>query len=575
MTFKPNQIPGVDCCITCGETKELSRIPMAPEGSDLYCKKHFNEVIAWGKKSRMKKEPAPQESPRQTAILDKRFQKNTLLKDIFLELDKDHKLDNKEKLALFIIRASAELPRSEDHCTAAIKGDSSTGKDNIIKTVLKHYPPEDNLFLTRGTQSALEEEAKRVKCVAFSEINKHREDGANKDITEFFKQLCEGGVDVVRRDMVHKEDIRHITTPQKTLFYGTTETESDDELETRFIIIPVKGSLEKNQIVVQATLDQAARPRPLKNAESWIVQSIRALDHKKDVLIPYAPGLTKVFDLGKERVKRDVKRLLSLTKAITWLHQQQRMTVEEAGEEYLVADPTDFQTALELFREFMNATYEGFDHRYSTILEAIHKHEGKDDGIIISANFPDKYYGWAVREEVWRESGINRNTFKDRVAWLRNEGYVESFFDRAISSQIGLLKVGAEVGGRWVVGRWDNNDTHSATTHHPPTTPTDIYKERIFEPINLDFLAERRHILALAPTCTPPRWNDPGIRDKEGGLRDEDILKIIMLWKKQKGNFIPIETLAKYPIHDFDSWLEKQLREGVIFKPRPDVVGVL
>lgn len=386
------------------------------------------------------------ELPKPEGKLDQRFLSPDLLVEIWKRLDQRHKLDHKEKVALFIIRLTAELPNEKDHCSAALKGDSSSGKDNAIHTILSEFPAEESFFLTRGTQSALEEEAARVKCIAFSEINKHREDGANAELTEFFKQLSEGGVNVIRRDQ-NTHEIVNIRTGQKTLLYGTTEVETDEELATRYVVLPIRGGEEKNRIVVASTLDNAAIPTKQDHDESWIASSIRTLRHDVDVLLPFAPALKEgVFDLTKERIKRDVKRLLSLTKAVAWLYQQQRVMVKHHDREYILAEPTDFLITLQLFEDFFNSSYEGFDPRFQPILEAIKELSGTDAEELRQKGFNEPYLSWAIRQNVWKKTGLNSETFTKRLKWLANNGYVERYYDKQVNGKISLLQVGIRVG---------------------------------------------------------------------------------------------------------------------------------
>jgi hypothetical protein len=378
--------------------------------------------------------------------VDKRFYDVDLLEQIHKELDIEHKLDHKEKLALFIIRVTAELNTPSDRVSCALKGDSSAGKDNIFKTVLKLFPDIDNFILTRGTQSALEEEANYVKCIAFSEINANRENGANADLTEVFKQLSEGGTSVLKRDQ-NTHEVIHLNTEQKTLIYATTETETDEELTTRYVVIPVRGFKIKNKIVVDSNLDKVSSPEKYvesSNRKNWISESISALDHDLEVIIPYSPLLKEkiedidgnekyLFDFSKERIKRDAKRLISLTKAIAWLHQKQRTIKTVKGKKFLYSEPSDFLVAIQLFAEFFNLTYYGMDHRLEKCLKKIYEMEGKHDSDIIQFGYDSKYYGWILRNKLMEELGIQSiTTIKKYVSELKDLQQIETFYDGSI-----------------------------------------------------------------------------------------------------------------------------------------------
>jgi hypothetical protein len=115
------------------------------------------------------------------ARIDQRFESPELLKHIHAELDKRHKLDHKEKLAVFIVAISGYLRDSRDHCSCALKGNSSSGKDNVMDTVLAHIPKEDWIKVTRATMATLEEDVINKIIVAFSEINKNRRNELTKN----------------------------------------------------------------------------------------------------------------------------------------------------------------------------------------------------------------------------------------------------------------------------------------------------------------------------------------------------------------------------------------------------------
>jgi len=374
--------------------------------------------------------------------LDPRFKNEDLLVHIRDELDKDHKLDEKEKLALFIVGVSGFLPTHKNHVSVAIKGDSSSGKDNLMDTVLKHLPRESALKVTRATRSMIEARINTLKVLALSELNKER-DGANADLTETYKALAEGGGVIWKRDPITSEELE-IKTEQKTIFYATTETYSDEELETRYVVIPVSGSREKNETVIRDALEKATRPQLSENAvESWIAESIRALKPLQ-VVIPYAELILEPFkdekgrerralDLVKERSKRDAKRLLSLTQAVAWLHQEQRTIQEINGFECIIAEPCDFLAAFYLFEGFFELTYSGLDHRMLRLIEAIRSSEGKHADEISKLGFDVDKADWVLRHIIQHELNIqSTNTIKARTDALRDMDLIATYYDAKI-----------------------------------------------------------------------------------------------------------------------------------------------
>lgn len=386
------------------------------------------------------------------AHIDARFFDPELLKHIHAELDKKHKLDHREKMAIFIVAATGYLRDARDHCSCALKGNSSAGKDNVIDTVLDHYPADDWIKVTRATTATLEDDIINKKIVAFSEINKNREFGANAEIVEAFKQLAEGGTSTLKKDAKtgFKTAIR-TEQKQKTLLYGTTETESDEELETRYVITPVKGYREKNRVVVVDVLKKAKDEdyylEKNNQEDSWIAVSISLLDPEVQAIIPFSEMLgekidgKEIFDTRKDRVKRDVKRILSLTRAIAWLHQLQRKRKSRDNMTFVYAEPSDFLNALRIFADFINLTYSGVDHRLLGLLEYAEKHRGYFVEEIKNLGFQERYHDWILRHEAQKALKIGTvNTIKNWINKLKNLNKVDTHYDRYVSQKTFLFR---------------------------------------------------------------------------------------------------------------------------------------
>lgn len=417
------------------------------------------EAKAYSKEVKKSKKPLNISEEEQQEIEEK-LKNPELIKFIWEELDKTHKLDHKEKLAVFLIRLTAELKNPEDRCSVALKGNSSAGKDNIIRSVLNIFPKEDSFLLTRGTQSALEEESQKVKAIAFSEMNANREDGANKDLTEFFKQLSEGGVKIIKRDKQTNEVIT-LESEQKTLMYGTTEAKSDDELETRYVIIPIRSDEEKNRIVVQSYLKSLSDIKKITDKkQSWVINAIKLLKKDYEIMIPYAEALegeykTKtgikesLFDMKKDRIKRDIKRLFNITKAITLLYQLQRKTFkdEETEQEILISQPEDFKLAFMIMNEFMEDTYLGLDFREKQVYDKIREQQGKQDDQILSYGYSNNYYGWVLRHKIQELLGIeSKNTIKSYLKTLKDRQLIEEHYEQNIPRGVLLKHTGGQQG---------------------------------------------------------------------------------------------------------------------------------
>lgn len=435
--------------------------------------------------------------------IDTRFKEENLLEHIWRELDKTHKLDHKQKLVLFLVAVSAELPNAKQRVSAALKGDSSSGKDNLVDSVFAHFPKRDTIKWTSATPAAFRDAVLRGKRFALSEVNKDRE-GANYQLTEKLKQLAEGGIKDTLKEQIGKKWVNvDIESPQKTVVYSTTESAIDDELHTRFIVLPVYSSVEKNKVVVKDTLLKFSSPHEqiASKKRSWIAESIASLDSDLYVYIPFLTLFTEpiqdengketfLFDLRKERVKRDVKRLIALTCAVTWLHQHQRHKEFVEGQMFALAEPSDFLTALTLCAEFFDLSYSGLDHRVQKTLDLIKKHEGKQASEISKWGYSIEYADWVLRNTVQEELGVTLNTIKEHIKTLEQYGLVQTFYSEdtrrvilstknsPINSPINDLSIPVSVKvidrllTGWLTGK----------------KQVEIYKDKEIKPIRLSFL---------------------------------------------------------------------------------------
>lgn len=434
--------------------------------------------------------------------IDLRFYEEDLLIHISKELDKDHVDDDREKLGTFIVGASSKLPNPKDHVSCAHKGDSSSGKSNVEFSVAKHFPKEKLGIATRITQSEMEDRIQEWDILIITEINKNRE-GANTEITETFKQIMEDGIKIFKKNNITGES-REINVPQKTGFYSTTEAETDDELETRYIVIPIRGSENKNRRVVDDTLMKVSSIdsilKKLDDKESWIAESIRGLNSNLDVLIPFAKEINKkfqtsegekeLFDYTKERVKRDVKRLMSLTKSISWLYQKRRIIIDNR---IIVAEPTDFITALKIFIPFFNVSYSGLDPRIEEVLQKIKELEGKhSEEITREFGFDTKMRQWVIRTNLQKELGISLNTLKAYIKKLKDEGLIQTFWEEShpkfymiqpVSVPISRLldPVTLQALISHLTGDWQGSDTYKIN-NKPQLDTIPLVKKIEFEP---------------------------------------------------------------------------------------------
>jgi len=369
------------------------------------------------------------------ASLEK-FRNKNLLELIHNEISKDHIGDDNAKMTNFLIDGSALLKNERRRQSQAITGDTSTGKDNLIKTNLKHMPRESFAFLTSGTQATIEDDIKDKRIIAFSEVNSNKDNGANKYLVEILKQKSEGGTSALKKDIrTGMKTARHEEGEQATIIYGTTESSMDEELQTRFIRTPVETDSIRIKKVNENTLETFADlDKLLKSSEqkdSWIRIGLthfwKDLD-QPEIYLPYAKFLKEklkekdIFDHSDPRSQRDIKRLLSLTCAMTYLFQLQREKIKYNGKTILISEPQDLINTLKISGEFFNQSYSGLDKRLTNVLKSMKENEPE----------------WVARDFLQEEMKVSRNTIKSYCQTLANEGLIEGSSGKELNLSEGL-----------------------------------------------------------------------------------------------------------------------------------------
>ena len=360
-----------------------------------------------------------------------KFEDNNLLQLVLEELSKTHIGDDNLKMTTYLACLSALLKNPKLRISVAIKGNSSEGKDNLIKTCLKHIPNESWIFLTSGTQATIEDDINDKRIIAFSEVNANREVGANKYLTEVIKQKSEGGTSSIKKDKrTDNKTMRHETGEQASVLYATTETGADEELGTRFIEGTIKTDYQRIKKVNDKTCDIFSNMDLLlqdsSEEDSWLKNGLTAFfrrEKQPTIVLPYAKFLKEqlegqdIFDNNSARSQRDIKRLLSLTCAMTYLFQEQRKKVEHKGRLFIISEVDDLINTLNYSAEFFNQSYSGLDGRLTEVLKVM-KELGES---------------WIARDELQEKMGVSRNTIKEYCRTLAGEGLIEGISGRELN----------------------------------------------------------------------------------------------------------------------------------------------
>lgn len=349
-------------------------------------------------------------------IIEK-FKSPDILREIFTEISKDHIGDDKLKMTAYLTAISGLMKLPEMRQSLRLGSYTSEGKDNLIKSILKHIPHKFWFYVTSATEATIQDDLKDYPILAFSEINLFKEGGANKILLEVLKQRTEGGTKVAKKDKrTDQKTLRVEEAEQGSVIFGTTDTREDEEFNTRYLSGRVEATPKRIEMVNNKTLLAWGAPEILiknvKKEPSWLSLGIEALDRDLIPYFPFANLLTEkvndknIFDNSTPRSQRDVKRLMSLAGAVVWLKQKQRKIIEHNGAKFIEGEPQDLIDALLITEEFFQGSYEGMDNRLSKLL-----------GMIGDS--------WTARDDLQRKMGVARNTIKDYCTQLSEKGVIE------------------------------------------------------------------------------------------------------------------------------------------------------
>lgn len=157
--FKKNQIPGIDCCISCGETKGLETLNGSQKDSDLYCKKHKEEVAQWAARKisseTNNKIITPEQAPGVALIhlaARERNKATEVIVQSILQTNHIYTTRDDEKPEVWIYQEGIYLPNGKSHITEIVRKSfqeaftTSLCNDIIKKIEADTYVEQDDFF---------------------------------------------------------------------------------------------------------------------------------------------------------------------------------------------------------------------------------------------------------------------------------------------------------------------------------------------------------------------------------------------------------------------------------------------
>ena len=331
-----------------------------------------------------------------------------LLYRVKCELDRFIVGEDKNKLLLFLICASSytKFPLS-----AIITGESSSGKSWLMNNVLRFF---DNVEeYTRITPSAPD----RLGVDFTNRILKVEElKGSEQAQATLRVWISEGKLRLLTTstDTREAEVIETLGVP--TFITTCSEVNVDTELLNRVFFLSIDESREQTRKILEFEAKEYGilGIENEKDIDPIFKRMFQPLMFIDKVIIPYADILAKHFPIpeGKEfevKPRRDFKKLLYLIGVVAWIHQMQRIIVQEEivpKSRYVVASPVDFLIAWRICEEGIKSTLLNLSLRHKTVLEAF------NEGLELTAR------------EVSEKTGYSQNRARELLNGLVRLGYL-------------------------------------------------------------------------------------------------------------------------------------------------------
>ena len=298
----------------------------------------------------------------------KKLEEPDLLANINDEIGRNHVGDKQSRMLLFLC-AGTTLLQPDNRLSVRVCGDSTAGKDNMIKSVLDLYPPFCFARFTGTSDKFLARLVDQRPGLYVGEVNLRRRGGANQNIIEILKACQEGGVSYgyLEPDERGRYQEKENRVERKAVIRSGTEISQDDELTNRELSIAVEGSEDQTREVI----NRLAEPEEgciSGEKESWVPLALSQLKRDVRVVIPsyIKEFLARECDKKNLRARRDFKRVMYLLRSCAFIHQRQRTVGNTAYVQF-----ADLYYVLLALGDTLNQSYRSVEPRLNAVIDTI------------------------------------------------------------------------------------------------------------------------------------------------------------------------------------------------------------
>ncbi|EKD28776.1 MAG: hypothetical protein ACD_79C00208G0003 [uncultured bacterium] len=299
----------------------------------------------------------------------------------------------------------------KDPLSVMILSASGAGKSALQDTVLSMCPDEDLIKLTTLTERALfykDADSLKHKVLALAE------EAGGVDAGYAIRNLIsskELTIEATVKDPVTGKMTTMTNTVKgpTSVFKTTTNTETDAETRSRFIILAVDESIDQTRRILSLQRDAQTLEGFIQNQKRDAVikkhKNFQRLLRPVAVFNPFAKLLT--YEDKKLWVRRDHPKYLQLINAIAFLHQLQRPLKRKSNIEYIEVTLEDIALANELAGEIFCRSLDDLSSPGRRLLEIIEN--------LVKGRDPAKFTRREIREASgWGETYV-RNILSELV----------------------------------------------------------------------------------------------------------------------------------------------------------------
>jgi hypothetical protein len=357
-------------------------------------------------------------------------------------------------LCAFLVMVSRLLKRP-----AAVlrKGAAASGKSFVTDTLIALLNPYDFIKLTAASAKALVYSARdfhhRFLAIAEAVALVPGKNG-NEEFAMMLRELLSSGR-IIYATVERTEDGKLAGVEKEkagpVAFSLTTARENvEEELDTRILTTLTDESKRQTHAIVAAVCDDYAGMAPPPLSEGELAQW-RALQDwlrlgPRDVVIPFAPALSRLVAADQLRIRRDISGVLALVQASALLHRARRQ-LDNQGR--IIADIWDYAIAIGALGDGLDEIRRGD----TTKLEDVRR--------VVMRELVEKQRQW------WREATVEgfRNALVRHCGQYNLKAAEKRLHDAGQSRQGRKLLTSA--GGCVAVATDDGKDASLAATAAP------------------------------------------------------------------------------------------------------------